>query len=148
METVVRTDENDNDKARNYFQDPTALLKEKNALMRESNDEGNALIQKLRKQSVDNREKNDLYVQRKTFENDQSGYMGPFDRQVLIMNTDGRTFTVLENPQAMRLKDSGFIVDRKFVKQPTEEELEQALIADSSGLAGKIQSFFGGASSE
>jgi hypothetical protein len=135
LETVVRTDENDNDKARNYFQDPTALLKEKNALM-------------LRKQSVDNREKNDLYVQRKTFENDQSGYMGPFDRQVLIMNTDGRTFTVLENPQAMRLKDSGFIVDRKFVKQPTEEELDQALIADSSGLAGKIQSFFGGASSE
>jgi hypothetical protein len=148
LETVARTEENDNDKAKKYFRDPTALLKEKEALMRESNDEGNLLIQKLRQQSRDNQEKNDLYVQRKTFENDQSGYMGPFDRQVLIMNTDGKTFTMLQTPQAMRLKDSGFIVDRRFVKQPTDEELEQALIAESTGLVGVIQGIFGGASSE
>lgn len=37
----------------------------------EGNDDGNVLVQKLRQQSVDNREKNDLYVARKTFEADQ-----------------------------------------------------------------------------
>jgi hypothetical protein len=37
----------------------------------QDNDDGNALIQKLRQQSEDNREKNDLYVARKTFEADQ-----------------------------------------------------------------------------
>lgn len=33
-------------------------------------DEGNALIQKLKQQSEDNREKNDLLVQQRTFMND------------------------------------------------------------------------------
>jgi hypothetical protein len=40
--------------------------------MRESvQDDGNELIMKLRKQSVDNKEKNDLLVQQKTAMNDQ-----------------------------------------------------------------------------
>jgi hypothetical protein len=34
-------------------------------------DVGNPLIEKLRQQTIDNKEQNDLYVQRKTFENDQ-----------------------------------------------------------------------------
>lgn len=72
LETVQRTDENDNDKAKKYFRDPTELIKEKEAAMRDSNkDEGNVLIQKLRAQSEENKVKNDLSVQRKTFENDQ-----------------------------------------------------------------------------
>jgi len=37
----------------------------------EEDNEGNALIQKLRKQSVDNKEKNDLIVRQKTLLNDQ-----------------------------------------------------------------------------
>jgi hypothetical protein len=67
----MRTKENDNDKAKSYFKDPSDIIKEKQAAMLEDNDDGNPLIQKLRKQSVDNKEKNDLSVERKTFENDQ-----------------------------------------------------------------------------
>ena len=72
LETERRTEENDNDKAKKYFRDPSELIKAKEAAMRRNDeDEGNALIQKLRLQSEQNREKNDLAVQRKTFENDQ-----------------------------------------------------------------------------
>jgi hypothetical protein len=39
--------------------------------MLEDTDADNVLIEKLKKQTSDNKEKNDLYVQRKTFENDQ-----------------------------------------------------------------------------
>ena len=60
------------------------------------------------------------------------------------MNTDGKTFTLLSNPQAMRLKKDGFIEGRVFVKQPTPEEIEQALEADGEGLAGAIQSMLRG----
>jgi hypothetical protein len=60
------------------------------------------------------------------------------------MNTDGRTFTLLENPQAMRLKKSGFIEGRQFVKQPTKEDIEAALEPDGPGLADAILGFFGG----
>lgn len=61
------------------------------------------------------------------------------------MNTDGNTFTLLSNPQAMRLKEAGFIQDRKFVKQPTEQQIEDALVAsEDSGIVGAIQGIFGG----
>lgn len=64
------------------------------------------------------------------------------------MNTDGKTFTLLENPQAMRLKKAGFIKDRFFVKQPTQEELDKALEQEEgSGIGGMIQGIFGGGSS-
>lgn len=53
-----------------YFRDPTALIKAKEEEMKDK-EEGNALIDKLKRQSEENKEKNDLYVQRKTFENDQ-----------------------------------------------------------------------------
>lgn len=107
---------------------------------------GNALIQKLRQQSDDNREKNELQVLQKTLINDMSASFGPFDRQTVILNTDGRTFTLLENPQAMRLKNAGFIEDRKFVKQPTEEEIAAALVLpeNEGGLGGLVKSIFGG----
>lgn len=60
------------------------------------------------------------------------------------MNTDGKTFTLLSNPQAMRLKQAGFIKDRKFVTQPTEQDIEAALEADGEGLAGVLQSLIRG----
>ncbi|GKY94255.1 hypothetical protein MPSEU_000391300 [Mayamaea pseudoterrestris] len=109
LETVVRTDENDNDKARKYFADPVTLIKKELTGPDDSelSAEGSALIEKLRRQTKDNFEKNELEIQRRTFENGQSAISGPFSRQVLIMNTDGKTFTLLDNPQAMRMKDAG-----------------------------------------
>ena len=149
METVVRTDENDNDKARKYFADPSTLIKKEltGADEAELSGEGSALIERLRRQTRDNFEKNELDIQRKTFENDQSAITGPFSRQVLIMNTDGKTFTLLDNPQAMRMKDAGFIKDKKFLKQPTEEELESYAQAPEGSIFDGIQGIFGGGSS-
>lgn len=62
-----------------------------------------------------------------TLQNSQSASFGPFDGQVLILNEDGKGFTLLANPQAMRLKEAGLIADKKFTRQPTPEELEKAL---------------------
>lgn len=71
----MRTTDNDNDVSKKYFRDPSTIIQQqKVAVLQKTdqdNDDGNALIQKLRQQSVDNREKNDLYVARKTFEADQ-----------------------------------------------------------------------------
>jgi hypothetical protein len=145
LESVVRTESNDNDKAKQYFRDPSEIVRQKEATLRAAAEEtqGNALIEKLRQQTEDNKEKNRLTVERKTFENDQSASFGPFDRQVVIMNTDGRTFTLLENPQAMRLKKAGFIEGRQFVKQPTKEDIAAALEPDGPGLAGALLGVFG-----
>ena len=57
---------------------------------------------------------------------------------MLILNEDGKGFTLLENPQAMRLKDAGFIKDKKFVKQPTQEEIDAALKPDGPSLLDRI----------
>jgi hypothetical protein len=77
---------------------------------------------------------------------DKGASFGPFDRQVVILNMDGRTFTLLQNPQAMRLKKAGFIQDRRFVKQPTQEEMDAALAAEEGGFfEGAFKSIFGGA---
>ena len=145
LETEMRTEINDNDRAKRYFRDPKELVLQKEQVLRGSESpEGNALVEKLRQQSIDNKEKNDLYVARKTFENDQAANFGPFDRQVVIMNTDEKTFTLLENPQAMRLKKAGFIEGRRFIKQPTEEELQNAMEAEGPGLAESLLGAFGG----
>ena len=73
LKTEFRTEENDNDKAKKYFRDPAIALKEKNQVLEGTNDAGeaNALIEKLKKQTEDNKEKNRLDVERRTFENDQ-----------------------------------------------------------------------------
>jgi hypothetical protein len=61
------------------------------------------------------------------------------------MNTDGKTYTLLQSPQAMRLKKAGFIQDRQFVKQPTQDDLDGALASpDGEGIVGAIQGIFGG----
>lgn len=142
----MRTTTNDNDKALKYFKDPSAKVKQRQERMLQTMDEdseGNALIQKLRKQSEDNKEKNDLTVLQKTLLNDQSASFGPFNSQVVILNTDGRTFTLLQNPQAMRLKKAGYIEDRKFVIQPSQEVIDDALEGKNE-LGDAIKGFFGG----
>ena len=73
----------------------------------------------------------------------QSASFGPFDRQVVILNTDGKTFTLLQNPQAMRLKKAGYIEDRKFVIQPSQQVIDDAL-EGKEGLGDAIKSIFGG----
>lgn len=42
------------------------------------------------------------------------------------MNTDGKTFTLLENPVAMRLKKAGFIEGRRFLRQPSAQDMQAA----------------------
>lgn len=72
LQTEMRTDQNDNDKAKKYFRDPAEILREKNAVLRGSDEEGgNALVEKLKAQSEENKEKNRLAVELRTFENDQ-----------------------------------------------------------------------------
>ncbi|KAL7469053.1 hypothetical protein ACHAXS_009297 [Conticribra weissflogii] len=146
LETTVRTSQNDNDKANKYFRDPSEDVKRKREQMLSSlneESEGNALIQKLRLQSEENREKNEMIVRQKTLLNDQSASFGPFDRQVVILNTDGKTFTLLQNPQAMRLKKAGYIEDRKFVIQPSQEVIDEAL-EGKNDLGEAIKGIFGG----
>ena len=55
------------------------------------------------------------------------------------MNEDGKGFTLLANPQAMRLKNAGLIKDKRFIRQPTQEELDAALESEPN----IIQRFFG-----
>lgn len=145
----MRTVSNDNDKALKYFKDPSAEVKQRQERMLQSmedDSEGNALIQKLRKQSVDNKETNDNIVRTKTLLNDSGASFGPFNSQVVILNTDGRTFTLLQNPQAMRLKQAGYIEDRKFVIQPSKEVIDEAL-EGKNDLGDAIKGFFGRGSS-
>ena len=53
----MRTEQNDNDKAKKYFRDPAEILRGKNAVLRGSeNDEGNALVEKLKAQTEENKE--------------------------------------------------------------------------------------------
>jgi hypothetical protein len=76
----------------------------------------------------------------------QGANFGPFSKQVVILNTDGKTYTLLQNPQAMRLKKAGLIKDRQFVTQPTQDELDGALDKEGEGIGEAIQGFFGGVS--
>ena len=72
LKTEYRTSENDNDKAEKYFRTPSELVKRKDLEARSGEDnQGNALIERLRQQSEENREKNELLVQQKTLMNDQ-----------------------------------------------------------------------------
>lgn len=146
LKTEERTAENDNDKSNTYFREPSSDKSRQriDAEIMAKESEGNSLIQKLRQQTDDNKETNELFVRQKTLINDQAASFGPFDKQVVILNTDGRTFSLLENPQAMRLKKAGFIEDRKFVKQPTKEELGDALVEPEGGFGGLVKGLFGG----
>ena len=73
LQTEQRTAANDNDKSEKYFKDPSETTKRKDAEMRSAPEveEGNLLVEKLRRQTVENKEKNDLLVKQKTLLNDQ-----------------------------------------------------------------------------
>ena len=78
----MRTAENDNDKATKYFKDPAASLKEKySAAQLQSIDDGETkkvimasdgteLIERLKQQSADNKDRNDKIIRAKTLQND------------------------------------------------------------------------------
>ena len=71
--TELRTSENENDVSEKYFQQPTELVKRKDYASRTqtpADEEGNALIERLKKQTEDNREKNELIVKQRTMIND------------------------------------------------------------------------------
>lgn len=58
------------------------------------------------------------------------------------MNADGQSYTLLKNPQAMRLKEAGYIKDRKFITQPSPEVIERALQSEG-GIGEVFNNFFG-----
>jgi hypothetical protein len=62
------------------------------------------------------------------------------------MNVDEKTFTLLQNPQAMRLKKQGYIEGRRFTKQPTKEVIDAALEEEEGGLASAMLRAFNGGS--
>ena len=63
---------------------------------------------------------------------------GPLSNQVVILNSDGETFTLLEAPQAMRLKKAGYIKDKRFITQPTQQVIDDALEAPEEGGIGAV----------
>jgi len=149
--TEVRTVENDNDRASKYMKNEGARIQERDMAMRETANadaEGSVLIQKLMRQTEENKERNEKIVASKTLANDQSAILGPFDQSVMIMNSDGGSYTVLENAQAMRLKKRGYIKGKRFVTMPTEDDLALALVpGEDEGLDGiisAVKGVFGG----
>lgn len=71
LEQVERTADNDNDKASKYFREP--VVKSRITMSDEdvAATDSNELIQKLRQQTLDNKERNELYVKTQTAINDQ-----------------------------------------------------------------------------
>mmetsp|Transcript_59565 Transcript_59565/g.66668 ORF Transcript_59565/g.66668 Transcript_59565/m.66668 type:complete len:274 (-) Transcript_59565:83-904(-) len=124
LNTEKRTEDNENDKSYLSFRRATDLVKRKDDEAEETTE---GLIGRLKKQSEENFEKNELIVKQRTQINDAPANFGPFDSQVLILNEDGKGFSLLKNPQAMRLKKLGLIENKKFLRQPTQEELNVAL---------------------
>lgn len=74
LETTVRTAQNDNDKSLEYFRDPSDEVKKRRQQSiqgSKQDDQANELIMKLRRQSEENRERNENEVRIKTLMNDQ-----------------------------------------------------------------------------
>lgn len=147
-----RTAENDNDRATKYFNDPELKFQEKykaaqlQAIEDKANGvpsagspefDGNALVAKLKERSEENRAKNDSIVRQKTLQNNLGANFGPFSSKVPILNADGVDYTLLDAPQAMRLKNAGYIDgNKKFITQPPQEAIDEALEAsENSGIA-------------
>jgi hypothetical protein len=146
LKTEQRTVENDNDKASKYFRDPADALKEKYSAAQlqgidntPKDEEASALIERLKRQSEENKEKNDSIVRQRTLQNDLGANFGPFDRQVVILNSDGETYTLLQGPQAMRLKKAGYIKDKRFVTQPPQSVIDEAAEAPDDDAAAAVR---------
>lgn len=146
LKTSKRTVDNDNDKSDAYFRDPAESLKQKYSAQLaadESSTESNDLIQKLKQKTEDNKDRNALIVKQKTLQNDLGASFGPLDSQVVIMNANGETYTLLKGAQAMRLKDAGYIKDRRFVVQPSKEVIDKALQSEG-GIGDVFKGLLGG----
>ncbi|GMI42071.1 hypothetical protein TrCOL_g6783 [Triparma columacea] len=150
-----RTVQNDNDKASKYQKGQSDKVKEKDASMRLGTDgvATSDLIKTLQQRTDDNRERNLRIVEQKTFEANQPGYMGPFERKVLIQNfgdegsVEASGFTLLDTPQAMRLKKAGYIEGRKFVKPVTKEIIDEAAVEEGnifSRIGDTVRGILGG----
>lgn len=145
LKTEVRTPENDNDKSNKYMKrqlEPEDIVRAKEQALRAeaANEDGSDLLEKLLQQTLENKEKNEKIIRKKTMENDEGANFGPFSRSVVILNKDGETYTLLESPQAMRLKAQGYIKDRQFIEQPSQDVIDAALLpSDSEGIQGIFQ---------
>ena len=95
----------------------------------------------MKQKTEENRERNELAVKIKTAQNDDGANFGPFSRNMVVLNIDGEMFTLLAKPQAMRLKELGYIKNKQFVKQPTQEVLDEA--AEPSEFVTNFKNFFG-----
>jgi len=150
VETSARTTENDNDMASKYFEtltnqdqpDDGKGSATASATTQEQEQNGNELIEKLRQQTEENREQNEVLVRKKTLENNMASFVSPWDRpKVVITNEDGKDVTILDKAQAARLRKAGFIDKRRnFIKQPTEQDLEKAM-RDDDFLASLVRRF-------
>lgn len=146
LKTSQRTVDNDNDRSDAYYRDPATNLKERYSDQLEADKnsmESNELIKKLRQKTEDNKDKNALIVKQITLQNDLGASFGPLDSQVVIMNTNGETYSLLKGAQAMRLKEAGYIKDRKFVVQPTKEVIDKALQSEG-GIGDIFKGLLGG----
>lgn len=148
-----RTAANDNDKATKYFNDPELKFQEKykaaqlQAIEDKANGvpsagspefDGNALVARLKEKSEENRAKNDSIVRQKTLQNNLGASFGPFSSKVPILNADGVDYTLLDAPQAMRLKKAGYIDgNKKFITQPPQEAIDEALEASQTSAIAK-----------
>ncbi|GMH76971.1 hypothetical protein TrST_g2737 [Triparma strigata] len=143
--TSRRTVANDNDKASKYQKIQSPEVKLKDVAMRTGVDgmESSDLISILQQRTADNKDFNQRVVDQKTFEANQPGYFGPFSREVLIQNygeqgsVEASQFTLLNSPQAMRLKKAGYIEGKKFIK-PIDQETIDKYAEEDSNLLGKI----------
>jgi len=158
--TEKRTAENDNDKATKYFNDPElkfqekyraaqlqAIEDERNGLPKAGSAEfdGNALVARLKKQTEENRIKNDAIVRKQTLQNDLGASFGPFSKTVPILNADGVGYTLLDNPVAMRLKKAGFIDNsKKFITMPPQETIDRAYEDSQTSTLSRIGGFIDG----
>jgi hypothetical protein len=52
---------------------------------------------------------------------------------LILSIADGESFTLLKGAQAMRLKKAGYIKDKRFVTQPTQETIDAAFDAPEEG---------------
>ena len=58
------------------------------------------LVRSLKQKTEENRERNELAVKIKTAQNDDGANFGPFSRNMVVLNIDGETFTLLAKLQA------------------------------------------------
>lgn len=146
--TVRRTSENDNDKSGKYQKPQTQKVAQKDLEMRLGADGAvtSDVLTILKQRTEDNRERNLRIVEQKTFEANQSGYIGPFDKKIIIQNygelgsKEASAYTLLDKPQAMRLKKAGYIEGTKFVKPVTQEIIDEAAkVSEGGGKRANMQ---------